>query len=148
MSYPRTILLALAVLLVACEPDARNDAVIYLDRVQRLDLDDPVAERRRLVESLASLPLSAPEVVSARDACVEAHQTILEAEGHTASAREAVERYPEESDIPIPIRQRIERDITRSNQLIERSRAMFDACHRLTRDLEVRYRSQRSSSND
>jgi len=138
----------LVALLAACEPDARNDAVIYLDRVQRVDLDDPIPERRRLIESLASLPLSAPQVRDARDACVEAHQTIIEAEDLTRSARAAVERYEQESMIPATERTRIERDITASNQLIERSRPMFDTCHRLTRDLEVRYRSRRGATSD
>ncbi|MEZ4336807.1 MAG: hypothetical protein R3B82_09285 [Sandaracinaceae bacterium] len=138
----------LAITLLGCEPDARNDATIFLDRVQRIDLDDPVAERRRNVESLASLPLSAPEVRRARDACVEAHQTILDAEGITSAARAEVERYEDESQIPITARQRLEADIRRSNGLIERSRSLFDTCHRLTRDLEVRYRSQRAHAVD
>lgn len=135
------IVFALALpLLVACEPDARNDAVIYLDRIARIDLDDPMVDRRRLVQSLASLPLTSPEVQAARDACVEAHQTILSAEERTRAARAAVERYEDESQIPITARQRIEADINASNRLIERSGPMFDDCHRLTRDLEVRYR--------
>lgn len=139
LSLPILALLALA----ACEPDTRNDAVIFLDRVQRLDLDDPIAQRRRLVESLSSLPLQASEVVSARDACVEAHETIIEAEELTANARQAVEEHEDESSIPIVERTRLEADIRRSNRLLERSRSMFSRCHRLTRDLEVRYRSRR-----
>lgn len=136
------------VLLAGCEPDARSDAIIYLDRVQRLDLDDPISERRRLIDSLASLPLSAPEVRTARDSCVEAHQAILEAEELTRRARRAVERHEEESMIPAPERVRIERDISASNRLIERSRSMFDMCHRLTRGLELRFRSPRRRSTN
>ena len=140
------LLVAFAWMLLGCEPDARNDAVIYLDRVGRLDLDDSVADRRRLVRSLASLPLSSPEVQGARDACVEAHETILEAEQLTDRARAAVERYEDESQIPITARQRIESDISESGRLIERSGPMFDTCHRRTRDLEVRYRARREGS--
>ncbi len=146
---PRPLAFALVALaLLGCEPDARNDATIFLDRVQRIDLDDPIADRRRNVGSLASLPLSAPEVQRARDACVEAHQTIIDAETLTTGARAEVERYEDESQIPITARQRIEADIRRSNGLIERSRALFDTCHRLTRDLEVRYRSRRARADD
>ena len=141
---PLLILAALS----GCEPDARNDAIIFLDRVQRIDLDDSIADRQRLVESLRSLPLSAPEVTRARDACVEAHETILSAEELTQNARAQIERYEgDESQIPITERQRIERDIQRSTQLIERSRSHFDTCHRLTRDLEVRYRGRRARSD-
>jgi hypothetical protein len=136
-------ILALAAAALGCEPDARNDANLFLDRVQRIDLDDPVEERQRLVGSLASLPLEAESVQRARDACVEAHRTILEAEALHARARSAVEAHGEESAIAVPERQRIERDIQRSNRAIARSRELFARCHRLTRDLELRYRSRR-----
>jgi len=136
-------ILALAACAIGCEPDARNDANLFLDRVQRIDLDDPVEQRRRLVDSLASLPLNAEPVQQARDACVEAHRTILEAEELHARARSAVDGHGEEAGISITERQRIERDIRESNRAIERSRDLFSRCHRLTRDLELRYRSRR-----
>jgi len=140
------LILGLGAALGACGDDARNDARVYLDRVQQLDLDDPIEERERLVDSLASLPLSAPEVQRARDACVEAHRTILEAESLHRGAREALVRADmDEHAIPITQRQRIERDIQRSNQAIERSRDLFTRCHRLTRSLETRYRRRRST---
>jgi hypothetical protein len=141
-------ILVLAACAIGCEPDARNDANLFLDRVRRIDLDDPVEERRRLVDSLASLPLSAEPVQRARDACVEAHRTILEAEELHARARSAVEEHEDESQMPITERQRIERDIQESNRAIERSREMFTRCHRLTRDLELRYRSRRGRGEE
>ena len=149
MPIRRLTVFALALsLLLACEPDARNDAIIYLDRVSRIDLDDSVADRRRLVQSLASLPLSSPEVQAARDACVEAHQTILTAEELSQAARAALTRYESEDDVPVTARHRIGADIDRSTRLIDRSRPMFDRCHRLTRDLEVRHRRGRRSRDD
>ena len=72
-------------------------------------------------------------------------QSLVEAEGLTAEAREAVERYEDESAIPATERTRIETSIQSSNRLLERSRSMFDRCHRLTRDLEVRYRPRGGS---
>ena len=137
-------ILVLAAAAAGCEPDARNDANLFLDRVQRIDLDDPVEERQRLVDSLASLPLSAEPVQQARDACVEAHRTILEAEDAHGRARAALEAHPSEEDIAITERQRIERDIQASTRAVERSRDLFARCHRLTRDLELRYRGRRS----
>jgi len=131
----------------ACGNDARNDAVLFLDRVQQLDLDAPIQERERLVASLASLPLTSEEVQRARDACVEAHRTILEAESLHRSAREALVRAgADEEAMPITERQRIERDIRQSNDAIERSRDLFTRCHRLTRGLETRYRRRRNSA--
>lgn len=127
-------------LALGCEPDARNDANLFLDRVKRIDLDDPVEQRRELVDRLAALPLSAEEVQRARDACVEAHRTLLEAEDRHAQARTAVAGATE-SDIAITERQRIEQDIQASNRALERSRQLFPRCQRLTRDLELRYGS-------
>ena len=127
-----------------CEPDARNDANLYLDRVERIDLDDPVEERERMVDALESLPLSAEPVQEARDACVEAHRAVLEAESLHASAREALGEHEDEGEIPITERQRIERDIQASTRAVARSRSLFSRCHRLTRDLELRYRRRGS----
>lgn len=143
-TLPILALVATTLAVAGCEPDARNDANLFLDRVQRIDLDDPVDERERLVDSLASLPLSAEPVQEARDACVEAHRTILEAEALHASAREALEGRADETEIPITERQRIERDIQESTRAVERSRGLFSRCHRLTRDLELRYRGRGS----
>lgn len=140
-------LIALAVSALGCEPDPRNDANLFLDRVARIDLDDPAEQRTRMVDSLATLPLSATEVMDARDVCVDAHRTILEAETATARARAALADHPSEDGIPVTERQRIERDIRESNLAIERSRGMFSNCHRLTRDLELRYRSRRRGSS-
>ena len=133
-------ILVLATFALACEPDARNDANLFLDRIAHIDLDDPVEERRRRVSSLATLPVEAEQVRTARDACVDAHRTILEAEEASARARAAFEEYPSEDDIPVIARQRIERDIRSSTEQVERSRGLFSRCHRLTRDLELRYR--------
>ena len=137
-------ILALVAVAAACEPDARNDANLFLDRVQRIDLDDTVEERERMVDALAHLPLSAEPVQEARDACVEAHRTILEAEALHANARAALEGHAQEDEIAITERQRIERDIQASNRAVERSRGLFSRCHRLTRELELRYRRRGS----
>lgn len=138
---PWTVLVGLVLCLLAlgCEPDPRNDAHLFLDRVQHIDLDDPLEERRRRVESLATLPVSSEVVQSARDACVEAHRAIIEAEQASARARAVLDRYPDEADIPVNERQDIEQDLRTSNRAMERSRDLFSRCHRMTRDLRVRY---------
>ena len=130
--------------LAACEGDPRNDANLYLDRVQRIDLDDPLDLRRLRVEALATLPVASDVVRSARDACVEAHRAIIDAEETSAEARAAFEGYASEDAIPQAERLRIEEDIRQSNRAVERSRGLFSRCHRLTRDLELRYRRRRS----
>ncbi|MCC6876914.1 MAG: hypothetical protein IT378_21595 [Sandaracinaceae bacterium] len=138
---PSILLFCSALLLCACEPDPRNDAQLFLDRVQRIDLDAPSAERRTLVEALATLPLASEEVRSARNACVEAHRTLLRAETLHVEARDRLRAYEnDESRIPITERQRIERAISGSSQALEQSHGLFARCERAKRDLELRYR--------
>ena len=85
----------------------------------------------------------AEAVGEARDICVEAHQSLITAEDASARARSAFESYESESAIPAVERQRIEADVARSDRALSASSQLFSRCHRLTRDLELRYRSRR-----
>lgn len=116
---------------------------MFLDRLDRLDLDDPVEERERLIENLASMPLVDEDIQRARDVCVEAHRAILEAEALHVRARDAVAEYPDEAEIPITKRARIERDLRSSNEAIQRSRPLFERCHTARGRLDRRYRARR-----
>lgn len=145
----RTLLVALALSgvvpawLTGCGPDPSVEARTLLDRLDGLDLDDPIEERRRRVTSLASLPLSDATVKEARDVCVDAHQSLLDAEELHTSARAALARYEDESAIPVAEQQRIQRAITGSNDALTRARDLIGRCERHTRDLDNRYRRQR-----
>lgn len=113
---------------------------MLLDRIERLDLDDPVEERRRLVDSLASMPLADADVMSARDVCVRAHRSILEAEEKQAHAAMLLARY-ESDEVPSAGDQlRIRRDIDEADGAIQRSRSLFARCHSETQALQSRYR--------
>ncbi|MFK7988986.1 MAG: hypothetical protein AB8I08_23415 [Sandaracinaceae bacterium] len=146
MRATRLLLFCLFLLLsvLGCEPDPRNDAHLFLDRVERIDLDDPVEVRRRRVDSLATLPVTAEVVRLARDACVDAHRAVIEAEEAAASAREILEEYEDEASIPATERQRFERSIETSRRAMDRSRNLFRSCHDRTNDLSLRYRNRRS----
>jgi len=85
---------------------------MFLDRLERLDLDDPAEERRRLVDNLASMPLLDPEVSEARDVCVDAHRSILEAEERQANAARLLGRY-DADEVPVGDDQRQHVEITR-----------------------------------
>jgi hypothetical protein len=137
--------LILALLCLAgCEDNSRAEATMFLDRVERLDLDGPMEERRRLVQSLASLPLSSEEVSSARDLCVDAHRAILDAEQSHQRARthlaEMLEEHGTEAEMPITEKQRIGRDIRDADRALVRSRRLFTDCSRVTEELAQRYR--------
>jgi hypothetical protein len=126
--------------LVGCEPDARNDANLFLDRVDRIDADDPLAQREALVESLATLPLASPEVKNARTSCVDAHRAMIYAEQENELVRDALmEVRGDESRLTPHQRAKIERHLTESTRYIERSRPLLDTCHRLRNQLRTRY---------
>lgn len=137
--------LAILVLLagVACGRDASGEARMFLDRLERLDLDDPPADRRRLVDNLANMPLSDAEVTEARDVCVDAHRNILEAEDLQADAARLLARYEADQVPSAGDRARIQRDIQSADAALARSRDLFSRCHRQTRELDVRYRRRR-----
>lgn len=116
---------------------------MFLDRVEQLDLDDPVAERRRIVDNLASMPLSDDGVKRARDVCVDAHRTIIEAEERQSRAARLLARYSAEDVPPVADRERIQQDIDHADRALARSRGLFDRCGREMQDLDLRYRRRR-----
>lgn len=134
--------LAFAASLPACGDDrVRNEAMLFLDRYEQIDRDSSLEVRRPLVEGLRSLTLLSPDVVHARDACVDAHSTLLEAEERHASAREELLAATEGGDRPLEMdaAARIESAISESNAAIERTPALFERCYREVRGLERRF---------
>lgn len=113
---------------------------MLLDRVQGIDLDSSVEERTRLVDSLASVRLTDPDLLATRDTCVDAHRAILEAEGLQVRAAERLAGYASD-DVPSAGDQlQIRRDIETADREIQRSRELFTRCHEETRALDTRYR--------
>lgn len=150
---PRTLALvsilvavgALAVFLFFASRDdsARNDALLFLDRYEGIDVDDPLEERRTRIEQLSRLPLANEEVDHVRDQCVEAHQLLIRAEDRSAEARAAFEEATsgggDESDIPTEIRASIEAALEESNTSLEEARGRMTLCMDGTRGLELRF---------
>lgn len=148
MSRWLTALILLAAL-SACEPDPRSDAVLFLDRVSRIDADEPIEERRRMIESLASLPLGHEQVDEARDVCVEGHEKMLAAEELQQDVASALARYQPDDVIAADERGQLDSQLSRARTLISQAGPLISRCHRLTADLELRYRgrSRRAGSN-
>ena len=147
MTTPRPLgALVLALALAACDDGrARNEAMLFLDRYQIIEIDQPFEERRPLVEGLERLAISDVDVDRARDACVEAHRSLLDAEERHASARhELVEAVGAEgAEVPPEVAARIETAIDESNAAIERSPALFSTCYAEVRALEGRFHRRR-----
>jgi len=151
----RALVLSFLLVGAACEGDASTEARMFLDRVERLDMDDPLEERRRLVDNLATLPLVHGDVIAARDVCVDAHRAILEAEDLRLEAVALLARCgpvcagqpggPEVDGTADQLRARLDldRNMGRADRALERSRDLFSRCHRETRALDTRYRRRR-----
>ncbi len=138
--------LVLLTLLAGCEPDPRSDAVLFLDRVSRIDADEPIEERRRMIESLASLPLGHERVDEARDVCVEGHEKMLAAEELQQDVASALARYQPDDIIDAETRRDLDSRLARARTLISQAGPLISRCHRLTADLELRYRPRRASA--
>ncbi len=142
-------------LATACKGDASAEARMFLDRYERLDMDDPLEERRRLVDNLRTMPLVHSDVTQARDVCVDAHDAILEAEDLRVEAVALLERCgpvcagqpagPEVDGTAEQLSARLELDqnMGRAERALERSRGLFSRCHRETAALNTRYRRRR-----
>ena len=141
---------ALAVMFFFTRQDdrTRNDALLFLDRYQALDLDDPIEERRQRVDALDALPFASEEVERVRDACVGAHRTLIVAEERGAEARAIFERETDhgriaESDLPTEVRASIEAALSESNEALPRAREELRTCMDDARRLEVRFQPRR-----
>jgi hypothetical protein len=127
------------------EGRTRNEALLFLDRYEGIDLDDPLDERKQSIDALAALPLSSAEVAEVRDVCVEAHRTLIRAEEHSAAARADLEHATadgqREEDIPTEVRAQIEAHLQSSNESLALARETLPRCMERVHQLEVRFRS-------
>jgi hypothetical protein len=133
----------LPLLLPACGADARNDALLLLQEVEAIDLDAPHEDRAERVERVRTLPVRAEAVRRARDACVEAHEAMLDAEDrHIEAAHlltDLLQEHGSEDGIPRAERDRFEGLLAESEEAIAAARGRFPTCHRAMRDLRLRY---------
>ena len=125
--------------------DGRNDAMLFLDRIEGLDVEDPIEERRAQVGVLAGLPLHAESVVEVRDLCVSAHSTLIRAEDRSAEARSLFDEASAHGTIEVSteIAARIEDAIADSDRAIEEARTMLPRCMQRVETLRSRYTSRR-----
>jgi hypothetical protein len=146
---PSLALVALVVLLSGCEcsdAQARNDAMLFLDRFDDIDVDTPLEERRTQVEAIRQLALTDETVLQTRDLCVSAHQALIDAEDQHALARHLLVESggTTETDVPPEAAARISTAIDESNEAIERSRELFPRCTREVNALERRFHRRHS----
>lgn len=136
------ILGTLLSLLAGCGGDEANEARLFLDRYDGLDVNvDDLVERRRRVETLGRLAIANERVEAVRDACLQMHQALLEAEEQQAEARRLVAQL--EAAAPGEARAEdataAEAALTASTEAALRVRTLRSGCDEGLADLRARY---------
>jgi hypothetical protein len=136
----------LACSLVACACDdtqTRNEAMLFIDRFEDVDVDDPLEERRTAIDGIRHLVLRDPTVSAARDQCVSAYDALIEAEDQHGLARHLLVGtfLPDGGEVPVPpdLAAQINGAIEHSDEAIARSRELFPRCTRAVGQLERRF---------
>lgn len=135
---------ALGTFVSACDDDReRNEAMLFFERFETLDVETPLAEREPQVARLEQLALHEESVVHVRDACVRAHRTIMRAEEQTALARTLLPDDMPESQLTPDVRTRIETALASSAEAVESARGLMAQCDREASALRHRFGARR-----
>lgn len=143
------LLVSLLLLPTSCSCDdaqARNEAMLFLDRFEQIDVDDPLEERRTAIQAIQDMALTDETVISARDTCVTAHQALIEAEDqHQIANHLFVESSSAgEHEVSEEIAAQINAAIEHSDEAITRSRELFPRCTSAVSQLERRFHRHHS----
>jgi len=120
--------------------------MLFLDRFEDVDVDDPLEDRRTAIQAIHELALTDASVVAARDACVTAHEALIEAEDQHAIANHLFVESSSagEHDVPADVAAQINAAITHSDDAIARSRELFPRCTSAVSQLERRFHRRHS----
>lgn len=135
----------LAFIAWGCGDHASTEAKAFLDRVERIDISAPPADRRPYVDALEGLHLDTAEIVTARDACVRGHRALLDAEEAQLEAARALGALTDgnaDARISPEEASRIEATIQRSSASVEEARGLLERCQNGTDDVRTHYRSR------
>ncbi len=136
------VLLCAALASFACGSDETNEARLFLDRYEGLDVNvDDLDERRRRVDALERLAIASERVRGVRETCLAMHSALLEAEVQQAEARRlvtALERAAPESRTEDAVAA-VDQALTRSADAATRVRALRPECDEKLADLRARF---------
>ena len=141
----RTALAFFLVVTAGChcgEDREGREARLFLERVRRIDVGQEPEQRRTEVAGLKRLVLSTERVTSARDTCVEFHESLLDAEEGAAEVRRAMDALPPGTKAG-PETRRISNRLTESNESARRAGELQPECERLVAALAARHRGRR-----
>ena len=131
---------------LGCGDREDNETRLFLDRVARVHIDAPTAERRRHLEALEALTLSTESLDELRDLCVQGHAALIEAEEERESASrqlgeamrrlEELQRADPDAELPEEEGEPIEQAILRSSAAVERAQGKLSECQERVASLE------------
>ena len=129
--------LSMALLVVtACsdDRDVRHDALLLLDRYERIQDEDP-ARRMQHIEAFAKVPVTEPKLVALRDDCARFHRLLLKAETvhATAPSRADLAALSQEEQAAAA------RDVAEAGDAIRAVRILGPACIDRMGELRARY---------
>ncbi|MDB4975090.1 MAG: hypothetical protein JWN48_3431 [Myxococcaceae bacterium] len=134
-----------ALALTACDREgrARAEAHTFLALYTATDHRAPVAERTRKITQLEQLTLTDDTVRAARDECVGAHRTLLDAERENEVAAKQLDQalagLPGDQALPAADTASIRAGIDKAERSLTDARARFEKCETQARSLSLRF---------
>ncbi len=115
---------------------------MFLQTVNGIDMDASPDERREQLATLRALEVRHPEVKTALEHCLSAHDALLMAEEEQQRAQHALDgalRGNHARSFSSDEATRLNKMIKRSDENAARARTLFPRCHAATRSLTLRY---------
>lgn len=145
MAFVRGVLALSMFVCIGCDSSSRerDEARRFLGAYDALDHRDPLAQRTRDVEALATLPLQVPTVQHARDACVGAHRALIAAEQAQETAAKALDAAlasrPDGTPLDPKQAESVQQSIVAAESALSGARTRFAPCESEARSLALRF---------
>jgi hypothetical protein len=139
-AIPTALLMLVLGSATGCTDRERSEASLLVDRANAIDPYADADERRERVAALEALGLESTEARAVRDACVEAHGKLLEAEDASAQAKEVVAKA-ERGEATLTAEQAgdVGRTIERSNEALLTASELLPRCQARVAELASRH---------
>ena len=133
-----------ALVLGGCADRERKEAQALIARVEAIDVQAEVSERRPRLEALEALEVHGDAAKKVKQVCVEGHTALLEAEeGHLEAKGLAAEGLDAAGKLPEATDERLKDLIAASNQAIDRARKLMPECNEDLAALRTRFGKRR-----
>jgi hypothetical protein len=121
----------------------RSEARAFLTRYDAIDHREKAALREQKVHALEQLVLTEPEVLKARQHCVDGHSALLASERTHEHAAEQLDRAvaasPHGAPLSAQATEQIRAEIEQADTALARARENLRECENLARGLSLRF---------